>query len=223
MLAATPERAGFIFATAVVLGDANRVAVGLGRNADLATRRDPRSGWTALHVACASRWHQFEPARAEGLLAVVRLLLDAGAGPLAATTGARAGWTPLRCAIASANSGPSNLPVVELLLQGGAVPDDHDLYLAGFAHDRRELLPVLLARLRRPDKIRQALPAPLANAPRSASCSGPTTSPFGVTRRGRARSGIASARDAQLGPHGCSARRRRGCRRDRAPAPRLQP
>ena len=47
--------------------------------------------------------------------------------------------------IAVANSGPSNRGVAELLLERGAVPDDHDLYLAGFAHDRRALLPLLLA------------------------------------------------------------------------------
>src|SRR5205823_6592661 len=109
------------------------------------------------------RWCQLEPSRAEGLLAVARLLLEAGADPTATTSGARAGWTPLRCVVASANSGPSNRPLAQLLLERGAIPDDHDLYLAGFAHDRQELLPLLLARIPRPHEvIEQALAAPIS-------------------------------------------------------------
>jgi ankyrin repeat protein len=148
LLAETPAIAGHGFAPAVILGDADRVADELRRDPGLATRTDPRTGWTALHAACASRWHQLDPSRAGGLLAVVRLLLDAGADPTGVApgrSGRGAGWRPLRCAIAVSNGGPSNRAVVELLLDRGAVPDDHDLYLAGFAHDRGQLLPVLLA------------------------------------------------------------------------------
>ena len=144
LLAQTPEIAGYGFAPAVVLGDAVRVRDALRLDPGGATRRDERTGWTPLHAACASRWHQIEPGRADGLLAVVRLLLDAGADPVGRANGR---WRPLRCAIASGNSGPSNLGVVRLLLERGAVPDDHDLYLAGFAHDRVPLLRLLLARI----------------------------------------------------------------------------
>ena len=87
MLAATPAIAGHSFATAVILGDAARVSEELRRDPGLATRRDPRSGWTPLHAVSGSRWHQFEPARAGGLLAVARLLIDAGGDPAAKT-----GW-----------------------------------------------------------------------------------------------------------------------------------
>src|SRR5262249_54011732 len=52
--------------TAVVLGDATRVSAALRRDPDLVGRRDPRTGWTALHLACASRWHM-DPVRAGGL------------------------------------------------------------------------------------------------------------------------------------------------------------
>jgi ankyrin repeat protein len=149
------------FAAAVVLGDASRVADELRRNPGLATRRDPGSGWTPLHAACASRWHQLDPSRANGLLAVVQLLLAAGADPIATVRGQ---WSPLRCVIASANSGPTNLAVVEVLLDRGAVPGDHDLYLAGFAHDRHELLPLLLARVPNVrETAEQALSAPISN------------------------------------------------------------
>src|SRR5262249_51581102 len=79
LLAATPEIAGYNFATAVMLGDADRVRMEIERDPVVATRPDARSGWTPLHAVCASRWHRLDPARADGLLSVARLLLDAGA------------------------------------------------------------------------------------------------------------------------------------------------
>jgi ankyrin repeat protein len=162
LLASTPEIAGYSFAPAVVLGDAERVRAALQRDPGLATRVDQRTGWTPLHAVCASRWHQFEPARSAGLLAVARLLLDAGAAPTSVPP-TRPGWSPLRCVIAGSNSGPSNRPIAELLLAHGAVPNDHDLYLAGFAHDRLELLELLLAHVASTrDVAEQALAAPLS-------------------------------------------------------------
>jgi ankyrin repeat protein len=164
MLAATPAIAGHSFATAVILGDAARVSEELRRDPGLATRRDPRSGWTPLHAVSASRWHQFEPARAGGLLEVARLLIDAGADPAAKTGWRRNSWSPLGCAVASANSGSSNQAVVELLLEHGATPDDRDLYLAGFAHDRHQLLPLLLERVPNLREVAEmALAAPISN------------------------------------------------------------
>lgn len=163
MLAATPEIAGHSFAAAVILGDAERVSEEVRRDPSLATRRDPLSGWTPLHAVSGSRWHQFEPARAGGLLAVTELLIEAGADPLAKTGSRRDRWSPLACAVASANSGPSNQGIVELLLANGATPDDRDLYLAGFAPDRHELLPLLLARVPDVSEVaRMALAAPIS-------------------------------------------------------------
>jgi ankyrin repeat protein len=129
----TPELAGFNIATAVVLGDAARVLSELERDPELATRTDPRTRWTALHLACASRWHR-DPDRAEGLVSIARALLDAGASPDAR----RGQWTALRCAAAAGNA-----PVARLLLDRGAVPEDDDLYLAAFAN--HETLALLLA------------------------------------------------------------------------------
>jgi len=142
MLAATPELAGYSFATAVILGDAGRVRAEITRDPGLATRMDPRTGWTPLHAVCASKWNQLDPARADGLTEVARLLLDAGADPVgrAGGQGGRGGWTPLRCAVA----GATNPPVVALLLERGAVPDDHDLYLAGFGGDDHQSLRMML-------------------------------------------------------------------------------
>src|SRR5215472_7371033 len=76
MLARDPQIATYDFRTAVVLGRAM-----LGRDPALATRPDPRTGWTALHAVCSSRWHRIDPGRAAGLTEVARLLLDAGADP----------------------------------------------------------------------------------------------------------------------------------------------
>src|SRR6202167_6372898 len=81
MLAANPELAGYNFATAVILGDADRVRAELARDPGLATRVDARTGWTPLHAACASNWHRLDPAHASGLLGGVRLLLGAGGDP----------------------------------------------------------------------------------------------------------------------------------------------
>jgi hypothetical protein len=91
--------------------------------------------WSPLHLASASRWYQVDAARAERLRRIAELLLEIGVDPAATTTGARANGTALRCVIASANSGPSNRTLAELLLERGVIPNDHDLYLAGFAHD----------------------------------------------------------------------------------------
>jgi len=128
ILAAAPEIAGYDFRTAVVLGEAARVREMLDRDPGLAARRDPRWGWTPLHAVCGSRWHRLDPARADGLLTTARLLLGAGADPMARTSGPRGDWTPLRCAVA----GAANPAITRLLLERGAVPDDHDLYLACF-------------------------------------------------------------------------------------------
>ena len=162
MLAATPELAGYNVATAVVLGDAARVQAEIARDPGLATRVDARTGWTALHAACASNWHRLDPARADGLLTVARLLLDAGADPngrAPGRPGRGGGWIPLRCAVA----GSANPAIVALLLERGAVPDDHDLYLAGFGGDDHESLRLLLGASTDVARVaEQALAAPLS-------------------------------------------------------------
>jgi ankyrin repeat protein len=162
MLEAAPEIAGYSLATAVILGDAGRVRAEISRDPGLATRPDSRSGWTPLHAVCASRWHRLDPGRAGGLLAVARMLLDAGADPNGSTAGQAGqpgGWTPLRCAVAGA---PSPL-ITGLLLERGAVPGDHDLYLAGFADDNHECLRLLLGHAGDIARVaRMALAAPIS-------------------------------------------------------------
>ena len=149
MLARDPQIATYDFRTAVVLGDADPVRVMLGRDPALATRPDARTGWTALHEVCSSRWHRMDPGRAAGLTEVARLLLDAGADPgikvgrpgAEGDQGGQDGrqWSPLFCSAAQ-----DNPAITRLLLERGARPDDdHILYLAAFADDH-ECLRLLL-------------------------------------------------------------------------------
>ncbi|MGN6793952.1 MAG: ankyrin repeat domain-containing protein, partial [Streptosporangiaceae bacterium] len=158
MLEAAPELAGYNVATAVVLGEADRVRRELERDPGLVNRSDEHWGFTPLHAACASRWHRLDPARADGLAAVARLLLEAGADPHGpARTGS---WTPLGCAVA----GEANPAIVRLLLERGAVPDDRDLYLAGFGGDNHETLRLLLQHAGDvAGTARSALAAPLSS------------------------------------------------------------
>jgi ankyrin repeat protein len=139
MLARDPWIAGYDVRTAVILGDAARVREALAREPGLATRTDERTGWTALHLACASQWHRLDPARAGGLTEVARLLLAAGADPAARPAGEGRQWSPLLCAVA----GAPNPAITRLLLEHGARPDDHVLYLAAFESDH-ECLRLLL-------------------------------------------------------------------------------
>lgn len=118
MLDEDPALAESGFPAAVVLGEADRVEAELRRDPAAATRVDPASGWSALHLACASRFH-LDPARAPGLAAVVRMLLDAGADIDGESAGRRC-WRPLECAVTSANSSRNNEPIIRLLLDRGA-------------------------------------------------------------------------------------------------------
>jgi ankyrin repeat protein len=106
------------FPASVVLGDVARVKAELRRDPGAATRVDPGSGWTALHLACASRFH-LDAARRQGLADVARVLLDAGADVDGKSAGQRC-WRPLECAVTSANSSPNNEPIIRLLLDRGA-------------------------------------------------------------------------------------------------------
>jgi len=142
LLGEHPGLAGHNLATAIVLGNVARVEADLAADPRAATRRDPRSGWTALHAACSSRWH-VDPARALGLRDVVARLLDAGADVNDVARDGQ-GWTPLRCAITSATAGTGNEPILRLLLECGATIADHDLYLAAFAAEPVRALALLL-------------------------------------------------------------------------------
>jgi ankyrin repeat protein len=118
MLHENPALAESGFPVAVVLGDVARVEAELRRDPGAATRVDPGSGWTALHLACASRFH-LDAARAPGLAEVARLLVDGGADIDGESAGRRC-WRPLECAVTSANSSRNNEQIIRLLLDRGA-------------------------------------------------------------------------------------------------------
>ena len=128
----------------------------------MATRPDDPDG-----LGAAARWPAppggtaLDPARADGLLAVART----AAGRRSRSQGQRrragrpGGWTPLRCAVA----GAANPAITRLLLERGAVPEDHDIYLAGFGDDNHECLRLLLAHATDVAGIaRMALAAPIS-------------------------------------------------------------
>src|SRR5215475_3474567 len=140
MLAANPQIATYNLATAVILGDVDRVRRAVERDPGVAITPDPRTGWTPIHAVCASWWYRFDADRRPGLLAVARLLLDSGADPNTEAAGRRGGWTPQRCAVA----GAANPEIVRLLLDRGARPSDHDVYLSCFGDDDRRSLRLLL-------------------------------------------------------------------------------
>ena len=158
LLAEHPEIAEHSLQTAVVLGDSVRLKREAAADPGFATRRDPRTGWTALHAVCASRWH-LDPARAEGLFAAAALLLDAGADPNGLSADGR--WSPLECAVTSANSDRRNERIVRILLDRGAEVHDRDLYAAGFAGSW--CVRMLIARAPNvPDIAERALGAPIS-------------------------------------------------------------
>lgn len=163
MLADTPELADYSLATALLLGDADRVRDAIERDPAAAVQPDPDTGWTPLHAVSASRWHRLDPGRAAGLLATARLLLDAGADPNAriGANGRSAGSSALHCAAASASAGYGNEAITRLLLERGAVVQDDDLYLAAFGGDDHGCLRAMLDHAGAAD-AEVALSAPLS-------------------------------------------------------------
>ena len=133
MLHEDPSLAESGFPAAVVLGDFDRVEAELLRDPGAATRVDPGSGWSALHLACASRFH-LDPTRAVGLAKVARLLLYAGADIDVESAGRRC-WRPLECAVTSANSSANNEPIIRLLLERGAPVRSETLVASLYAAD----------------------------------------------------------------------------------------
>lgn len=143
LLESDPGIAGHDFRTAVILGDVDRVRAAIDRDPALATQPDAGSGWPPLLGACSSRWHRVSPAHADGLLAVARLLLDAGADPN--TTAGHRGQRGYCGTLYGAAGCAGNAAITRLLLERGARPDDHTIYLAAFAAPEHECLRLLLA------------------------------------------------------------------------------
>ncbi|MGH2408789.1 MAG: hypothetical protein ACRDGS_00330, partial [Chloroflexota bacterium] len=158
LLAKHPELATLNIRTALVLGDVPKVRETLAVNPDLAQQTDPFSGWPAILAVCSSRWHRIDPSRLPGMLEVAEMLLDAGADPNSSSPG-RGGIG--RCSTLYGAAGTANNPALtRLLLERGAIPSDHTLYLAAFFDDH-QCLQLLLPRVKNIGES-QALAAPIS-------------------------------------------------------------
>ena len=162
MLHETPQLAESGFPAALVLGDAARVEREMRRDPGAATRSDLGSGWTALHLVCASRFH-LDPSRADGLTRVTRLLLDAGADMDGESGGNRC-WRPLECAVTSANSSPNNEAIIRLLLDRGARVRSETVVAALYAAGGTWCLELLTKAADSPDVFTDALVEAVAGA-----------------------------------------------------------
>ncbi|HEX7052248.1 MAG TPA: ankyrin repeat domain-containing protein [Longimicrobiales bacterium] len=122
LLALHPRIAGAGFHTALLLGDVAAVERRLAGNPDLAREPGGPRGWEPLHYVCHTSLHRGAVGSADGLVAVARLLLEAGADP-----DTRFPWLHhgvRRPVLWGAVCVTRLLPLAELLLRSGADPND---------------------------------------------------------------------------------------------------
>lgn len=142
LLAADRAIATHDMSTAAVLGDLARFQELLADDPGAAVRPDHRRNWPPLLYVCHSRWHRIDPKRAEGMLQLAWLLLDAGASPN--STNGRPPRDGYRSALFGAAGIADNPAITSLLLRYGADPnDDESLYHAA-QHPDLACLRVLL-------------------------------------------------------------------------------
>ncbi|HET9732285.1 MAG TPA: ankyrin repeat domain-containing protein [Acidimicrobiales bacterium] len=140
ILAGDPGICGRDLRAAAVVGDAAAAGGLLAADTDAALAVDDERGWPPLLYVCYSTWHHVDPARAEGLAEVARLLVDAGASP-DTNDGGR-----LRYRSALKGSVEVNNPAVtEVLLAAGAHPDPGQPIVDAIGHGDHRCLQLLLA------------------------------------------------------------------------------
>jgi ankyrin repeat protein len=133
-LAEAPELARVDLRTACVAGEVERVRELLRADPAAALAPDAARGWPPLLYACHSCWHQIDPARADGLVAVAELLLEAGADP--DSSNGRPSRHGYQSALYGAAGVAGNPELTRLLLERGANPDDDEsLYHAACRDD----------------------------------------------------------------------------------------
>ncbi|HZM74412.1 MAG TPA: ankyrin repeat domain-containing protein [Candidatus Limnocylindrales bacterium] len=161
LLRADPSIATYDIRTAAMLGEVATVRRYLAADPAVISRVDDELAWPPLLYVCMSRWHRLvfpdpeqaaEEAvrrmseRAEGMVAVARLLLDAGTDPnVTAFDGPRL-CTPLYAAAGRAD----HAAMTALLLERGARPDDYTMYLAAFHAVPHRSAPGVIPGLRGP-------------------------------------------------------------------------
>lgn len=122
LLALHPRIAGASFHTALVLGDVATADSHLSRRPALARESGGPRGWEPLHYVCYTSLAESSVADADGLVAIARRLLDAGADP-----NTRFPWLHhgvRRPVLWGAARVTRSLPLAELLLQRRADPND---------------------------------------------------------------------------------------------------
>ena len=122
LLALHPRIARANFHTALVLGDAATVETRLAENPALATASGGPRGWEPLLYVCHCSLPARDTARAEGLAAIARRLIELGADP-----NARFPWLHhgvRRAVLWGATCVTHSLPLAKQLLESGANPND---------------------------------------------------------------------------------------------------
>ncbi len=129
LLAVDPALGRHDLACACVSGEVAEVARRLTQRPALARARTAPFGWEPILYACFSRLLRADPPRADGIRAVVRRLLEAGADPNASFD--HEGWLQVPVYGAAGIAGDPEL--TQVLLQAGANPNDEGTRKVGEA------------------------------------------------------------------------------------------
>jgi ankyrin repeat protein len=130
--------------TACCTGAADFVAEALAAEPGLATAGHAPDGWPPLLYLCSSTFHSGNPERARGILRCAELLLGQGADPNSHTL-FDAGDPQSKLPALYFACVSDNVPVVRLLLERGAEPNDGESVYHAAELNRRECLELLLA------------------------------------------------------------------------------
>ena len=120
ILAVEPELVREDFYLACACGEVEIVEAGLLGDPQLAVRPGGASGWDAIQYGCFSRWLRCDPRRAEGIVGVVRRLLEGGANPNAFHTIEWMGEPAKETVLFAASGIANNAELTRLLLAAGA-------------------------------------------------------------------------------------------------------